>query len=651
LKYRAEIDGLRAIAVIPVILFHAGFELFSGGYVGVDIFFVISGYLITTILVEDLNNNRFSLISFYERRSRRILPALYFMIIVNLIIGWFVLTPYFYRDLFQTTTATSLFASNFLLSMKSGYFARIAELKPFLHTWSLAVEEQYYLLFPLLLMFFWRFGRIFTLWLFIILFVISFLFGFSGLIHPNANFLLLPSRAWELLAGSIVAIFINKKGLPSNNFLATIGLLAIFFSIFVFDRSTIFPSFYTFMPVLGTMAVIVFANGTTLVAKILRYRMMVGIGLISYSLYLWHQPIFSFLKHLIFTKPTYFQNFIAMVLILFISFFSWQFIERPFRNKSRFTQKNVIIYSFLIITLSSMLGLLGHYKLGFPNRLGLETQAISEGAFDKNPNSFICDYMDHSNEINESCLLGVKDVSNSTIVLLGDSHADHLVQSFQNKLLMENLTAYNFSFKSCSPGEFISNTIDFKDNKCFEKISKFIKSKKDIDTVVVSFRWVTRLSGIGYGNFAEINSKIEDEKILKKRGEFIAKKLENLVGSDTRLIIVYPVPEAGEDVPNYTVKRRILGEKKFILQIPYNFFVQRNKYAYSALDLVSQPKEIIRVYPSSVFCDEVTGGYCKTIYNGKSLYYDDDHLSNYGASLLIPLIFEYLNNDLKISRD
>ena len=628
MKYRAEIDGLRAIAVIPVILFHAGFESFSGGYVGVDIFFVISGYLITTILVEDLNNNRFSLISFYERRSRRILPALYFMIIINLIIGWFVLTPYFYRDLFQTTTATSLFASNFLLSMKSGYFARIAELKPFLHTWSLAVEEQYYLLFPLLLMLFWRFGRIFTLWLFIILFAISFLFCLSGLIHPNANFLLLPSRAWELLAGSIVAIFINKKGLPSNNFLATIGLLAIFFSIFVFDRSTIFPSYYTFMPVLGTMAVIVFANGTTLVAKILRYKMMVGIGLISYSLYLWHQPIFSFLKHLIFTKPTYFQNFSAMLLIFFISLFSWHYIERPFRNKMRFTQKNIIIYSLLIITLSSMLGLLGHYKLGFPDRLDLETQVISEGAFDKNPNSFVCDYMDHSNKIDKSCLLGVKDIYNSTIVLIGDSHADHLVESFHSKLLSENLTAYNFSFKNCSPGEFISNTIDFKDNKCFEKISEFIKNNKDIDTVVVSFRWVTRFS------------KTEDEKILKKRGEFIAKKLENLVGSDTKLIIIYPVPEAGEDVPNFTVKRRILGEKKFTLQIPYDLFVQSNKYAYSALDLVSHPKKIIRVYPSSVFCDEVTGGYCKTIHNGKSLYYDDDHLSNYGASLLIPLIFE-----------
>ena len=160
MKYRSEIDGLRSIAVIPVILFHAGFDLFSGGFVGVDIFFVISGYLITSIIIYDLENNTFSILNFYERRARRILPALYFMIIISTIVGWFVLTPYFYRDLFQTITATSLFVSNYLLYLKSGYFAPIAELKPFLHTWSLAVEEQYYVIFPILLLLFWRLGKI-----------------------------------------------------------------------------------------------------------------------------------------------------------------------------------------------------------------------------------------------------------------------------------------------------------------------------------------------------------------------------------------------------------------------------------------------------------------------------------------------------------
>ena len=638
MKYRAEIDGLRAIAVIPVILFHSGLELFSGGFIGVDVFFVISGYLITTILIKDLENNSFNLLNFYERRARRILPALYFMIITSVIIGWFVLTPYFYRDLFQTITATSLFMSNYLLYLKSGYFASIAELKPLLHTWSLAVEEQYYVIFPILLFLFWRIGKIATIWFLITLFISSFMFCLWALVHhPNANFLLLPSRAWELLAGCLVAFFIKKKGVISNNILATLGFFAILVSVFTFDRSTPFPSQYTLIPVIGTMAIIVFANGATFVAQILRIKIIVGLGLISYSLYLWHQPVFSFLKHLIFTKPSYLQSFSSMVLIFLISFFTWKYIERPFRNKNNFKKKTIIIYSTLIIVATSLLGLLGHHKTGFSSRLDTETQIISKGSFDKNPLPFACNYLDKPIEINKSCLLGVKENAKPTIALIGDSHADHLLESLHNKLLFEGLSAYNFSFKNCGLANFIKNTSEYKDNICFEKISNFLKNNKNVDKVIISFRWVTTLPGIGYGNFAKQNNKTLDEKILKARGEIVATKLENLAGSEIKLIIIYPVPEAGEDVPNYTVKKRILGKKNFTLKVPYTSFVERNKYAYYALNLVSA-RETIRVYPSQVFCEETVNGYCKTILNGKSLYYDDDHLSNYGASLLIPFL-------------
>ena len=640
MKYRAEIDGLRAIAVLPVILFHAGFDLFSGGFVGVDVFFVISGYLITTIILDDLEKNRFSLLNFYERRARRILPALYFMIIISIILGWFILTPYFYRDLFQTMFATSLFNSNYLIYLKSGYFARIAELKPFLHTWSLSVEEQYYLIFPLILMFFWRLGRFISLSLFIIIFLSSFIFCLSGFIHPNANFLLLPSRAWELLAGGIVAILIKKKNFSSNNFLATLGFVAIIFSVFYFNKGTPFPSYYTLIPVLGTMAIIVFATSETMIGQILRFKTITGLGLISYSLYLWHQPVFSFLKHLLFSKPTFLHNFLAMFLIFFISFFSWRFVERPFRDKNNFTKKNIIIFSLVTLFSTSLLGLFGHYKLGFTNRLSQETQAISEGAFDKNQTSFSCNFLDMPSEINNSCLLGNKDKNNSKIILLGDSHGDHLVQSFHNELIKKNLTAYNFTFKNCSPANFTSNKSNFTENECFERIKNFIENNKNISTVVASFRWVTTLPGIGYGNFAEIYSKTLDDNILQDRGKIVAKKLEDLVGTNIKLVIVYPVPEPGEDVPNYTVKRRILGEKEFTLNFPYKLFVERNKYAYAALDLVTKPKEIIRVYPSSIICEEKPNGNCKTINNGKSLYYDDDHLSNYAASLFISQIFK-----------
>jgi peptidoglycan/LPS O-acetylase OafA/YrhL len=640
LKHHIEIDGLRAIAVIPVILFHAGFELFSGGFVGVDIFFVISGYLITTILIQDLENNSFSFLNFYERRVRRIFPALYFMILISVIIGWFILTPYFYRDLFQTIVANSFLMSNYLIYLKSGYFAPVAELKPFLHIWSIAVEKQYYVLFPVILFLFWRFGKIFAVLFLITLTTFSFMYCLHALKYDNlANFLLLPSRAWELLAGCLVAFFIQKKGLLCNNFLAATGLVAIIFSVFVFDSKTPFPSYYTLIPVLGTISIIIFANGKTFVAQILRVRIIVSLGLISYSLYLWHQPVFSFLKHLLFTKPTHLQNFLALIVILVISFFSWKYVELPFRSRKKYN-KNILIYSILVAIISAALGLFGHKKMGFTNRLNIETKLISEGSFDKNPKQFSCNYLDKKSIINELCIIGNKENTEPTIVLIGDSHADHLVQSLHNKLLAEGLTAYNFTFKNCSVVNFIGNTSNFIENECYEKISNFLKRNKNITKVIVSFRWVSSLSGVGYGNFSKNN--ILDIEILKTRGKIIAERLENLAGEEIKLVIVYPVPEAGEDVPNYTVKKRMLGEKNFTLSIPYNLFVQRNKYAYDSLNLVSTNKKIIRVYPSKVFCDERPLGYCKTILNGKSLYYDDDHLSNYGAQLLIPFLFKQM---------
>ena len=640
MKYRFEIDGLRAIAVIPVILFHAGFDLFSGGFVGVDIFFVISGYLITSIIINDLENNNFSILNFYERRARRILPALYFMIIISTIIGWFILTPYFYRDLFQTITATSLFTSNYLLYLKSGYFAPIAELKPFLHTWSLAVEEQYYVIFPILFLLFWRLGKNTALLLLVTIFFISFVYSILAPVHPNANFLLLPSRAWELLAGALVAFYIKKRGFRNNNFFSILGLLAILISVFVFDRSTPFPSFYTLFPIVGTMLIIVFANEKNLVAQLLRNKLFVSLGLISYSLYLWHQPIFAFLKHLKFTEPNFYENFCALLIILLVSTFSWKFIEGPFRNKNLFNKKKIFLYSFTIIAIASLTGFLGHYNYGFVSRLNDETKMISEGSFDKNPDTFACNFLKSSNNLNSGCLLGSKNKVKPTMALIGDSHADHLLVALNKKLVKENLTSYNFSFKNCGPANFIGNSSNYEENLCFQKISDFIENNKDIRTIILSFRWVTALPGPGYGNFA--SQKVLNKTILNSRAEIIAKKIENFSNREIKIILIYPVPEAGEDVPNFTVKKRILGNKNFILTVPYSKFFERNKYAYQALDSISKKKKIVRIYPSKFICGEINDGDCETVINGRSIYYDDDHLSNFGASFLIPSIVENL---------
>jgi len=302
MKYRAEIDGLRALAVLPVILFHAGFSVFSGGYVGVDVFFVISGYLITTILVSELKEGNFSIVRFYERRARRILPALFFVMLISIPFAWILLNPFELISFSKSVSAVSLFASNIFFWRHVGYFAIAAELKPLLHTWSLAVEEQYYILFPVFLLLIWNFGKKAVLRLIIFLAIVSLMISqILCVSKPVLNFFLLPSRAWELAVGAIASFILvenrlSKINIPTKQFLALFGLMLILISIFAFGDQTPFPSFYALAPTIGAMLVILFADQNTFTGTILRSRLLVGVGLISYSAYLWHQPVLAFAR-------------------------------------------------------------------------------------------------------------------------------------------------------------------------------------------------------------------------------------------------------------------------------------------------------------------------------------------------------------------
>ena len=362
MKYRAEIDGLRALAVVPVILFHAGFELFSGGFVGVDVFFVISGYLITTILIEDIENQRFSIVNFYERRARRILPALFFVMLVCIPFAWLWMIPSQMKDFSQSLVAVSLFASNILFWRESGYFDAAAEEKPLLHTWSLAVEEQYYVLFPIFLILAWRFGKNRVFWMIVVMAAISLLLSEWGWRNKAAaNFYLAPTRAWELFAGSIAAFVVQKQGVQKNNSLATLGLAAIIFSIFFYDETTPFPSVYALVPVIGVVLLVLYAEKDTLAAKVLSTKGFVRVGLISYSAYLWHQPLFAFARIRSLEHPSLLLMSLLSLTSLVLAYFSWRYIEKPFRDKNAVSRTKIFSFSLVFITSFSAAGLSGHF--------------------------------------------------------------------------------------------------------------------------------------------------------------------------------------------------------------------------------------------------------------------------------------------------
>jgi len=360
MKYRREIDGLRALAVLPVMLFHAGIELFGGGFVGVDVFFLISGYLITTIIVDDIEVGRFSLGGFYERRARRLLPALTIVTLFVTVAGWVVLNPIELNKFGTAMLGVATFTSNFVFWRNQGYFDESAELNPLLHTWSLAVEEQFYIFFPIFLIVVYRFGAKKVFWLIVVFASISLAVSEWGVRYqPVANFYLAPTRAWELFAGSIGAFIIHKRGVRSNNLLALSGLTAILFAVIYFTGDTPFPSLYTLIPVLGTLFIILFADRGTYVARILGSKLLVGLGLISYSAYLWHQPVLVFFRKIKGTVHISLGDGLLLIfLILGVAFLTWKYIETPFRDSRKFSNRFIASVSLLSLVLIGYIGVL-----------------------------------------------------------------------------------------------------------------------------------------------------------------------------------------------------------------------------------------------------------------------------------------------------
>ncbi|MCL1629209.1 acyltransferase [Roseibaca sp. V10] len=367
MHYRPEIDGLRAVAVVPVILFHAGVGALAGGFVGVDVFFVISGYLITSIILRERAEGRFSMWRFWERRARRILPALYVVMLACIPVAWALMLPDQYRDFARSLVAVGLFGSNILFWRESGYFAAAAEEKPLLHTWSLSVEEQFYLLFPLLMVLLWRFGRRGVAGILAVIALVSLgLSHYAAYSMPSANFYLLPTRAWELLVGALCALWLAERPRVGHDGLAGLGLAAIVLSVVWFDGMTPFPSLWALLPVLGAAGVILFARPEGWTGRLLSQRWMVGIGLVSYSAYLWHQPLMAFARIAHLSAPPLWVMLALGALSFPLAYVTWRFVEQPFRRRRGTFARPARLGAALVPTFAVLLavGVHGHVTEG-----------------------------------------------------------------------------------------------------------------------------------------------------------------------------------------------------------------------------------------------------------------------------------------------
>lgn len=642
MKYRAEIDGLRALSVLPIILFHANIGLLRGGFIGVDIFFVISGYLITTILMGELKTQRYSIINFYARRARRILPALLFVLFFTTFFAAVTLSPIQLGEYFKSLFSVSVFASNFYFWSESGYFSPQMEYTYLLHTWSLAVEEQYYLIFPVFLSIAWRFGKKWAFSALLLLTIASFVFCLvAEKYYPDGNYYLTPSRMWELFAGAIAAFILDARQIRGNNILSFVGLALIAVPMFLYDERTPFPSAYALPPILGAVLLILFCTKNTLLAQLLSIKPMVGIGLISYSAYLWHQPFLVVLRLM---EPAAiiaeYREWIAIALTFIAGVFSYHYIEQPFRKKKphRFPPLKTVLVSAMVLMLvcgASLVFAKNSHLLFSDRELSLMASAKRSNLKSCTDPQNLCS-PDATDEID--------------VLLLGDSNAYHFSTALNELAQKHGQRFVNMTLGGCLPlSQFYR--LDQKQvatKKCRNfnaTIRESLQARTFDGTVVLSAAWLLYLYSTDL--YAEETARSDLKNIsvisLSNDGKTTLDNtlqeefwhyLENAIGflslQTDNLVVIGPMPPA---LVNFDKRRSLLSaaaSQRATFEeynAPFETEIRRLQKKYSFTYLT----------PADRICK---GQLCHVADEEGYLYGDPTHLSRHGQEVIMKPLLE-----------
>ena len=639
-----------------------GYQIFKGGFIGVDIFFVISGYLITSIILKELiTNGSFSFKNFYQRRVRRILPVLLFVMLVSLPFVWIYLLPNSFVDFSKSILYSLGFSSNFYFWYSGQqYGAESGLLIPFLHTWSLSVEEQYYILFPIVFLITFKYFKkhLFTILVVGLIISLQMADDNSRNYYPSASFYFLHTRMWELLAGSILGYFEITDGHRSKNktfnlILPSIGLFLIGHSILFFEDNVFHPSFYTISPIIGVCLIIWFSNKDELITKILSTKLFVAIGLISYSLYLWHYPIFAFARITEFVQGSLFNKLLLGIIIVILSILSYYFVERPARNKKN---KFKVVLSLILISISVLVIVNVNiiHKDGYKDRLPeIFQKNLSEAPWNllKNSNGEKC----HNNI--EKCKFNTS--SNKKVYIIGDSHMGSIMFDLKDKVVKKNYQFITSTLGSCLfyPGFNLVNDKTIKsheecNNTYFQKEKEILS--KDLNSIFIfGGRFPLNLSNYRFDNQeGGIEGKEWGEKYVSVgKYENIQTSFKNEIlelSKSNKIILIYPIPEVGWNVPNklnniFLKKPKNLHKKniniKEYIATSYQVYQNRTKSSFELLNSI-QGENIYRVYPHRLFCNTSIKDRCLT-HDDKNIFYsDDNHPSLKGAEMINNLIIK-----------
>ena len=643
MRYRRDIDGLRALAVLPVVLFHAGFSWFPGGYVGVDVFFVISGFLITSLILNEITKGRFSVASFYERRIRRIFPALFTVLVFSAAIATWLFLPDLLASFAKSLIATASFLSNHFFYREIGYFAAPADTKPLLHTWSLAVEEQFYIVFPIFMVLACRWGG--RRWLYIVA------AGFAASLalsiwmtetNPAGAFYLAPGRAWELLLGSMLAAgALPKIGTQwLREALAISGVALIAYAVFCFSASRPFPGPAALIPCLGT-AFFLYAgdDGSSITARILSVQPIVFVGLISYSLYLWHWPLLAFARYWFFEGLAPIQLTSIILASFVLATLSWKFVEQPFRmRRVAVGRRSMFSVAATGIAVTLAFGVMTERSGGWPSRLSAEAQAILSTASKKSATKGLDRCTMRGMEWN--CTLDAPTYSHFAV--WGDSHAARMRIAIDEAAKRHGETVDYFVRAGCTPVPGFERG----DRDCGRRNAAVLGTliaSPDIHTIVLISRFATylydsRKSVGGTDQSLTITATGQPNLDAQSLRILFAKKLresvEALVAAGKRVVIVYPVPEIGYQVPQAAQRYLFMHRDLDTLKGPSpEAYRERQAGVFAMLDGLGNLNAIVRLYPHRRLCDAQK---CRVYANGSLLYLDDDHLSDAGARYLAP---------------
>jgi peptidoglycan/LPS O-acetylase OafA/YrhL len=656
ITYRPEIDSLRTISVFAVIIYHANFvlfghTLFQGGFIGVDIFFVISGYLITTLILKEIyKTNQFSFKYFYERRIRRILPVLLFVAIVTPIISYFILLPDSLIDFGKSILSIIFFSSNFYFNYTGNVYGQENSLlKPLLHTWSLSVEEQFYILFPIFLIIVIKFVRKHLLTVLFLSFLISLLFSeYCSRFHPGTSFYQLPFRGFELLIGSLLSYFELNNGGGSrksysilNQICPSLGIVLILYSFLSFNFTKILhPSFITLIPLIGVSLIIWFSKKGELIAEILSSKIFVFFGLISYSLYLWHYPIFAFLRYIDIFNNSIWIKLLSILLTIILSIFSYYLIERPFRNKNIISIKKLTTY--ILVSIIILLS----YSFYFIKTEGIK----SRFTFSEYPN-YIFNNLNYSKKSTDFVISYNYDEYNSrkNVLIVGNSHAENLL-SILSKTNLTNKIYFNLT----SP-KVKKNDYHYQVNYLY----KFLTEKKAI------------IDGYNVDFYSHLNKQYKKSDLIILATRYsdadldVLDKLIKLLKLDNKKIIIFD-NALEQDIhirlnrlDYYVVRNKKFPDKKNLKIIEEDMYKDLNNKAEVNLKIMNIAKinGIPFIKRERIFCDKIEKRCPSITDNGYKIYYDYGHITEDASEFFArkiekdKLFLEYLNSALQMSSD